>query len=176
MANIKYLKNKKWSNSKKIKGLCPRCGKKPETRKVLCDSCAVKTRKYRRRLHIKVRISKICLKCGIFVSNGNLRCQECRVEYNEYQKERRLIRLNKIVKTNKVMKRNFSFNNNIKDQKMYSDEFVPGEFDVCFDSTEYKPGSEEKVEVLCFRYEKGLPLWHTEDEKLCLLKKREVKE
>lgn len=40
--------------------------------------------------------------------------------------------------------------------------------------TDAKPGSEEKIKVLIFRYKHGLPLWNPKDEKV-LTHKKEIK-
>lgn len=44
------------------------------------------------------------------------------------------------------------------------------EDDVSFDPTDANPGTDAKVEVMCRRYEQGLPLFHPDDEKVCAVR------
>ena len=172
MSNGKYDKNKRWREKNKQRGLCPRCGKKSETDRFHCNSCSEKlkavNRKSQRKLYKECREQSKCASCGVQVRSSSLWCPKCRAERNEYQRTRYLIR--KLVKQGRVAagipdEIPVVFNCHFPETEIYIDKFVSGSEGVEFSPVDHKPGSEDKVSALSYRYDNGLPLFHSNDKR-----------
>jgi len=140
MRLTKYEKNTRWRKKNKAFGLCPRCGKKPETGGVHCIFCREKKRKldraYWSRRKRNAKDKGVCWKCGnLYIGNMSL-CEICNTEWNRYQVAR------------------------------YVERAVGVYMEEEFLATLAHIGSKEKVDVMAKRYDDGQPLFHPEDSRV----------